>query len=324
MRFGSRSVRLVALGGLASLALAASASAAPKPGTWTSLAPLPTATEGLSAGSVDNLVVGAYGFKQGTGDSDQTVVYNIASNTWRTGSTAPGGPSSEGIGVSKGHYFYALGSRDFPQEHMNNRYDPKTDTWTQLAPMPTGRGGLGAAVVDNSIYAVGGRVGGSPCQGASALDTVERYDIKTNTWTTAAPLPTPLSDIGVIAHGNRIYVFGGCTSAHTVVNTVYIYDRKTDSWSQGAPMPTARAAFYGVGIKGDRIYVMGGQSGPSGPVSSANEVYSISHNSWSTDTPMPHPRGEMGVASHGGRIYTVGGGIPAYGTPQDTNDVFKP
>jgi hypothetical protein len=39
---------------------------------------------------------------------------------------------------------------------------------------------------------------------------------------------------------------------------------------------------------------------------------------------MLHPRGEMGVASHGGRIYTVGGSLPAYGNSVDTNDVFTP
>ena len=62
----------------------------------------------------------------------------------------------------------------------------------------------------------------------------------------------------------------------------------------------------------------------AGSASAANEVYDIAHDSWSTDTPMEHPRGEMGVASHGGRIYTVGGGVPAFGTPQSTLDVFKP
>jgi len=32
----------------------------------------------------------------------------------------------------------------------------------------------------------------------------------------------------------------------------------------------------------------------------------------------------MGVASHGGRIYTVGGGLPAFGASTNQNEVFKP
>lgn len=36
-------------------------------------------------------------------------------------------------------------------------YDPKTNTWTPLAPMPTARDGLGGALgQDGKIYAVGG------------------------------------------------------------------------------------------------------------------------------------------------------------------------
>jgi N-acetylneuraminic acid mutarotase len=38
----------------------------------------------------------------------------------------------------------------------NERFDPATNRWEQLEPMPTSRHGLGAAVVGNSIYVVGG------------------------------------------------------------------------------------------------------------------------------------------------------------------------
>ncbi len=38
---------------------------------------------------------------------------------------------------------------------MNHRYTPATNTWTALAPMPTGRTGLAAAVVGDAIFAIG-------------------------------------------------------------------------------------------------------------------------------------------------------------------------
>jgi N-acetylneuraminic acid mutarotase len=128
----------------------------------------------------------------------------------------------------------------------------------------------------------------------------------------------------VIGHGGKIYVFGGCTNGvSSVSHAVEIYNPVTNTWAKGAPMPTARAGFYGVGIVGGNIYVMGGINAAGRP-SRANEVYDIAHNTWSKATPMRHPRGEMGVISHGGRIFTVGGALPAFGTSVRTNDSFRP
>jgi N-acetylneuraminic acid mutarotase len=313
----------VAVGCVLAASAASTAFAKPKAGTWTSLAPVPAPTEGMSTANQGNLIVAAYGYSGG--DTNTTRIYNIAANSWSFGSPAPPPASSEGIAVNHGNSIYALGGRG-GAGNDNNRYTPSSDTWTVLPPMLTPRDGLGAAVIGNSIYAIGGRPEtDGPCSGFIVFANVERFDIATNTWSTVAPLPTARSDIGAIEHGGKIYVFGGCTGsgAATVTNEVDIYDPTTDTWTEGAPMPTARAAFYGIGIKGDGIYVMGGIDA-SGAQSPANEVYNIALNSWSTATPMPDPRAEMGVASHGGRIYTVGGGHPGFGASVATNEAFKP
>ena len=39
---------------------------------------------------------------------------------------------------------------------QNEAYDPATDSWTTMAPMPTPRHGTGAAVVGNAIYITAG------------------------------------------------------------------------------------------------------------------------------------------------------------------------
>ena len=312
------------LGCVLAASMAAPASASHRGGTWTSLAPVPAPTEGMSVAHVGNVIVAAYGFNRFSGDTNLTRLYNIATNTWRRGAAAPGGPSSEGTAVAHGGSIYALGGRDGTQNHMNHRYTPATNTWTVLPPMPTGRTGLAAAVAGDAIFAIGGRRDtGGPCSGRP-LARVERYSIASNTWTKAAPLPARRSDIGAIAHGGRIYVFGGCANgASTVTHAVEIYNPVTNTWAKGAPMPTARAGFYGVGIVGGNIYVMGGLNAAGRP-SRANEVYNIAHNTWSKATPMRHPRGEMGVTSHGGRIFTVGGALPAFGASVRTNDSFRP
>jgi N-acetylneuraminic acid mutarotase len=314
------------LGCVLTAGMAAPAVAGHHASAWASLAPVPAATEGMSVAHVGNVIVAAYGFSPAStsGDTNLTRLYNIATNTWSRGAAAPGGPSSEGTAVAHGGSIYALGGRNGTQNHMNHRYTPATNTWAVLAPMPTGRTGLAAAVVGDTIFAIGGRQDiGGPCSGPP-LATVERYNIAHNTWTTGAPLPARRSDIGAIAHGGKIYVFGGCTNGlSSVSRAVDIYDPVTNTWAKGAPMPTARAGFYGVGIVGGNIYVMGGINAAGQP-SAANEVYNIAHNTWTKTTPMRHPRGEMGVTSHGGRIFTVGGSLPAFGASVRTNDSFRP
>lgn len=307
---------------IAALTLVAVALAAPGP-AWTSLAPVPAPTEGMQVGVVGNTIVAAYGFS--SGDNNLTRLYDIASDTWSAGAPAPLPVRSEGAAATHGGNLYAVGGRPaFLVGSRLERYTVATDTWTTLSPMPTPRSGLAAAVVGDALYAIGGRAGTAPCSGGPTA-AVERYDIASDTWTAVAPLPAPRSDIAAIDHGGRIFVFGGC-SPFAPLNTVSIYDPTTDSWSAGAPMPRARAALYQVGIKGNQIYVMGGVT--STVLDRATvDVYNVTTNSWTTLPPsanMLDPRGEMGVVSHGGRIYTVGGAHPAFGSSSASNEVLKP
>ena len=48
------------------------------------------------------------------------------------------------------------GDGEVLRDHL--RYSPDTNTWHQLAPMPTARACLAAAVVSNQLYAIGARV----------------------------------------------------------------------------------------------------------------------------------------------------------------------
>ena len=299
-------------------------------GTWTSLAPVPTPTEGMTVGGVGQVIIAAYGDSLGFGDTNLTRLYNISSNSWSLGVPGPLPPrAEEAYGeTTHGGFLYVIGGRSaFCTTGVCNnleRYDPVTNTWATLTPMPTARAAAAAAVFDNSIYVIGGRLsGGGPCSGGP-LSTVERYDIDTDTWTTVAPLPYLASDLAAREHGGKIYVFGGCNGFLSgFLNFVSEYDPVKNTWTTGlAPMPTARASLV-AGIKGDNVYAIGGWNGVGAGLD-VNEVYNISHNSWSTDAPMPTSRGEAGSHSHGGRIYVVGGSRPAFGASTNANEVFKP
>ena len=56
------------------------------------------------------------------------------------------------------------------------RYDPVLNAWQEMADMRVPRSELGLAMLDGCVYAVGG------WEGTSRLDSVERFDPETNTW----------------------------------------------------------------------------------------------------------------------------------------------
>jgi N-acetylneuraminic acid mutarotase len=301
-------------------------------GTWEEAADVPSVgggVEGMSVGVTDAFIVAAYGFDPGVGDTNTTRVYSIVNDTWTIGADAPLPGRSEGIGILRDGRLYSIGGRSATVLNNLERYTKNTNTWVSLAPMPTARAGLGGAVSGKYLYAIGGRTGtGGPCSGG-ALDTVERYNTQTNTWDTLASLPAARSDLAALAMGNgKIYVFGGCDATGSVVGDVDVYTIATNTWSATPPpdLPTPRAGFYQVGFVGPRIYVMGGCLEPcaAGNVSAANEVFNTSNNTWSVNTPMITPRGEMGVGSVGGTIWTVGGAVPAFGTSSNALESFTP
>src|SRR6476661_5445487 len=79
--------------------------------------------------------------------------------TWSKGTPFPE-PSAELVGASTNGKFYAFGGfvppESWPQAWVpiNNawEYDPATDRWKALAPMPSKRGSAIAAAVNGKIY----------------------------------------------------------------------------------------------------------------------------------------------------------------------------
>jgi len=294
-------------------------------GTWTELAPVPAPTEGMTVGGVGKVIITAYGASS-TGDTNLTRLYDFAADSWSLGSPAPLPARSEAAYGDTTHagFLYVIGGGNSGGVLSDlQRYDPVTDTWTTLASMPTARAGAVAAVVDNNLFVIGGRLSAAgPCNGGPYLATVEKYDTDTDTWSTVAPLPSPRSDLAAVAHGGKVFVFGGCTGTASVTSEVDMYNPETNTWTTGlAPMPTARASLV-AGHSGQRVYAIGGWNG--GSAVNVNEVYNIAANSWSTDTPPPTARLEAGTHSHGGRVYVVGGANPAFGSSTAANEVFKP
>lgn len=185
------------------------------------------------------------------------------------------------------------------------------NSWTTKKPMPTARGGLGVAVVNGKIYAIGGS------NGDTQLSVNEEYNPVTDTWTTKAPMPTPRSGFAIAVYQNKIYCIGGTTGdsdnfVSGFTGVVEVYDPATDTWDAKtkSPMPTLRADLCANVVNG-KIYCIGGKKywgvDPFYQELNTTEVYDPARNTWTTKSPMPIP--VLGAASAvlDGKIYVIGG-----------------
>ncbi|MBA7600454.1 N-acetylneuraminate epimerase [subsurface metagenome] len=188
-------------------------------------------------------------------------------------------------------------------------------TWTTKQALPVVRSAPGFAVVNDTVYVIGGSSGGG-----SLHNTNYVYDPATDLWSTKAPMPTARSNLGCAVVGGKIYAIGGFVGGvQTDTNLVEVYDPASDSWSSKLPMPTSRYAFA-IAVVANKIYVIGGML----PVTAAVEEYDPLFDSWATKTAMPTKR--MGPACSVIRdtIYVFGGSINVGSKDTLVNECYDP
>lgn len=177
----------------------------------------------------------------------------------------------------------------------NEVYNPGTNSWTVLAPIPIFTAYPQMASWNGKIYVLGG------ANVSTWLTSNQIYDIATNTWSTGAPMPGGRMGGTAVAYNGKIYVTTGWNGV--LMNSLDIYDIATNTWSTGANAPTARYQTRG-GLIGGRMYVAGGYI--SGWIGN-NESYDIATNTWSTHAAMPGPRYIHAGGSDGANLFMAAG-----------------
>jgi hypothetical protein len=198
-----------------------------------------------------------------------------------------------------------------------------------------------AAVItsDGSIYAIGGRQrernedsrGNVTGNDIFALDSVERWDPATRSWTFKAPLPVKRMGLSAaVGPDDLIFVFGGVAGPHhqnksdRIMNTTEVYDPTTDRWSQRKPMPEPRYGHKAVYAADGRFYVLGGSDGYDRPPLRDVLIYDPVKDTWQKGPSMQIPRDLLAaVATPEGKIYAIGGtDVGAYPVKSAINNLF--
>lgn len=196
--------------------------------------------------------------KAGTRVTADVQAYDPAADTWTYVAALPS-PRAGGAAVVLDGKIHLIGGGNYQGQTWDNIenhlvYDPKTDAWSSLAPMPSTR--VAPALVTDTaggkIYAIGGW--DSSSQNPTGLNEV--YDSATNAWTTKPPMPTARSDVGAAALNGLIYVMGGST-VNAPVSTVETYDVAKQSWSNAMSLPARLPMAYAFAVNGV-LYVTAG------------------------------------------------------------------
>jgi N-acetylneuraminic acid mutarotase len=159
--------------------------------------------------------------------------------------------------------------------------------------MHVARSGLGVAVVNGKIYAIGGK------SESGVVGTNEEYDPETDTWTYKASMPTPRQLFAVAVYQNKIYCIGGTTDYSSYSDVNEVYDPATNTWTTRTRMPTARLGLQ-ANVINDKIYLIGGL-----PYLNRNEAYDPAKNTWKAKTPLPNATGFVSTVINN-KIYAVG------------------
>ena len=138
----------------------------PETDTWTEKTSTPTAVSNYASAVIDNkiyVIGGRYVPDMIT--YNLTQIYDTETDTWSYGTSLQTPISDAATGATTGVFaptrIYVLGGTSIAGNDLNQIYDPETDTWSTGASMPTSRARLAVAVVNDTLYAIGGRNAGN-------------------------------------------------------------------------------------------------------------------------------------------------------------------
>lgn len=225
----------------------------------------------------------------------------------------------EANGTALGGRVYVLGGFVDSQIRATTTataYDPATDRWEQLAPLPVPVTHAPAVAEGRRLWLLGGLVGDHP--GPSTAD-VWVYDTEEDEWTAGPALPASRGAGAGALLGRTIHFFGGAerpSGVDTLLDKgdhwALDLDDLEAGWQPRAPIPDPRNHLGGAALDG-RIYAVGGQDGVNDNTgnSAAVSVYDPATDSWTAGPSLPEPRGHVtsSVVAADGRILMAGGTI---------------
>ncbi len=206
---------------------------------WTKKANIPTPGDGFATAVVDGKIYVIGGHTGGNNIILSTVqIYDPATNKWTRGANMPTARWGCAACAINGKIYVTGGSLTHASGNVIATvevYDPATDTWSRVSDMPCRKGGHDACALDGKMYIIcgydndaidlfnAGEIGEDEL--VELISIINVYDPTTDTWSTAASIPTPRSNAAVAVADGKIYAIGGSSGPEgAFISTVEEFD----------------------------------------------------------------------------------------------------
>ena len=224
----------------------------PSTNTWDSLPDVPYKAQ-QPAGAVVNGKIHfcGGGFPTSGQRLDSHYYYDPDSNAWYPAANLPVAVAIHKCVELDGKLYVLSGQ---PDKTLCEYYDPVTDTWTQLNPLPDMDFWYGVLVnANNTIYRFGGGGYINPTSNA------HQYDKVNDSWIPIPSLPMPLhGSAGAAVGDSLIWILGGYSGGFDQ-NKVWIYNINDQTYTAADTLPVERS-YHGAVNAGGCIYSVGGNN----------------------------------------------------------------
>lgn len=255
-----------------------------------------------------------------------------ASSDFTTLAWSPAAPQTDRVAEAQGRAvngkLYVFGGFDSrkrcctPTERAQV-YDPETDTWTPIAPLPpmngTDHGGVthaGMATDGTDLYLAGGYTANNSGTGQIfGTQEVWRYNVADDSYTRLPDLPVDRAAGQLEYLNGKLHYFGGTNRSRTQDTPEhFVLDLAggAEGWTEAAPMPNPRN-HMGSAVLGGRVFAVAGQHGHDGKLVTQADVhaYDPGADTWETLAPLPKAISHISNSTFvmGGRLIVVGGEV---------------
>ena len=221
----------------------------PARGVWEALAVKPTAVSGISAGIIGDqmYVPGGIG---ATGERLRSLeIYDLSTNTWRTGPALPAPRSDYGLATIEGE-LYVFGGHDADGPVDSTlMYNPTTETWNEGTALPIALSDAALAQKDErQVYLMGGITTG----GQANLRT---WRYLNGVWEEREALPDERINARAVFVTDRLYLIGGNPTSEPVLLFL------GNTWKPEDVQTNELLAQHVLISDQRRVYILGGWNG---------------------------------------------------------------